>query len=85
MPLLATGGEDYYFSVSPSPYMTVRQLRAILYDHLYIRREPEPDYTKLPAAELDELRAYYRANRDRALGVGKLKSNLWFPELWNGS
>ena len=85
MPLLTTGGEDYYFSVSPSPYMTVRQLRSILYDHLYIRREPEPDYTKLPAAELDKLRAYYRANRDHALGVGKLRSNLWFPELWNDS
>ncbi|HUG35202.1 MAG TPA: hypothetical protein VMJ90_10565 [Anaerolineales bacterium] len=85
MPLLASGGEDYYFSVSPSPYMTVHQLRSILYDHLYIRREPEPDYTKLSADKLDELRDYYRANRDRALGVGKLRSNLWFPELWNGS
>lgn len=85
MPLLASGGEDYYFSVSPSPYMTVHQLRSILYDHLYIRREPEPDYTKLPADKLEELRDYYRANRDRALGVGKLRSNLWFPELWNGS
>lgn len=85
MPLLANGGEDYYFSVSPSPYMTVHQLRSILYDHLYIRREPEPDYTKLPADKLEELRDYYRANRDRALGVGKLRSNLWFPELWNGS
>ena len=85
MPLLASGDEDYYFSVSPSPYMTVHQLRSILYDHLYIRREPEPDYTKLPVDKLDELRDYYRANRDRALGVGKLRFNMWFPELWNGS
>jgi tuberculosinol/isotuberculosinol synthase len=80
MPLLGTGEEDLYFSLSPSPYMTIRQLRAILYDHLYTRRIPEPDYTKLSAGELDELRNYYRANKDYAFGVGKIKFNLWFPE-----
>jgi tuberculosinol/isotuberculosinol synthase len=81
MPLLATGEEDLYFSVSPSPYMTERQLRAILYDHIYVRRTHEPDYTKLPAEELDWLRDYYRKNKDRAFGVGKLKSSLWFSEI----
>lgn len=80
MPLLSTGEEDLYFSVSPSPYMTVRQLRAILYDHVYLRRAPEPDYTTLPAQELDWLRAYYREHKDSAFGVGKLKFNLWIPE-----
>lgn len=81
MPLLSTGEEDLYFSVSPSPYMTVRQLRAILYDHVYLRRAPEPDYTTLPAQELDWLRAYYREHKDSAFGVGKLKFNLWIPEI----
>lgn len=85
MPLLGTGEEDYYFSVSPSPYMTLRQLRSILYDHLYVRRSPEPDYTTLSAEELDQLRAYYHANKDRAFGVGKLRFNLWFPDMGNGS
>jgi adenosine tuberculosinyltransferase len=80
MPLLATGEEDLYFSVSPSPYMTQRQLRAILYDHIYIRPTPEPDYTKLTAEELSWLRDYYRKNKDYAFGVGKLKSSLWIPE-----
>lgn len=80
MPLLGSGEEDLYFSLSPSPYMTTHQLRAILYDHLYTRRMPEPDYTKLSADELDALRSYYRANKNYALGVGKLKFNLWFPE-----
>ncbi len=80
MPLLSTGEEDLYFSVSPSPYMTIRQLRAILYDHLYMRRIPEPDYTTLSARELDELRAYYRKHKDMAFGVGKLKFKLWIPE-----
>ena len=34
MPLIATGSEDLYFTVSPSPYLNQRQLRGILYDHL---------------------------------------------------
>jgi tuberculosinol/isotuberculosinol synthase len=80
MPLLATGEEDLYFSISPSPYMTQHQLRAILYDHIYTRRTPEPDYTKLSSDELNWLRNYYRRNKDYAFGVGKLKFNLWFPE-----
>lgn len=81
MPLLGTGEEDLYFSLSPSPYMTIRQLRAILYDHLYVRRTLEPDYTKLSSEELDWLRDYYQSNKDYAFGVGKLKFNLWFQEL----
>lgn len=80
MPLLGTGAEDLYFSVSPSPYMTQRQLRAILYDHLYIRPTPEPDYTTLTEEERNWLRAHYRLNKDEAFGVGKLKFNLWIPE-----
>ena len=80
MPLLTTGEEDLYFSLSPSPYMTQHQLRAILYDHLYVRPAPEPDYTKLTLAELDWLREYYRNNKDHAFGVGKLKFNLWVPD-----
>ena len=80
MPLLGTGQEDLYFSLSPSPYMTQHQLRAILYDHLYVRSTPEPDYTKLTQEELNWLREYYRRNKDSAFGVGKLKFNLWIPE-----
>jgi tuberculosinol/isotuberculosinol synthase len=83
MPLLATGEEDLYFSVSPSPYMTQHQLRAILYDHLYVRPTPEPDYTQWTESELQWLRQYYRENRDRAFGVGKLKFNLWIPDVGN--
>ena len=81
MPLLSTGAEDLYFSLSPSPYMTERQLRAILYDHIYVRRMPEPDYTQLTDDELSWLRNYYRGNKDYAFGVGKLRVNLWFSEI----
>jgi tuberculosinol/isotuberculosinol synthase len=80
MPLLSTGQEDLYFSLSPSPYMTQHQLRAILYDHIFVRPTPEPDYTKLSGEELNWLRDYYRKNKDYAFGVGKLKFNLWVPE-----
>ena len=80
MPLLGTGQEDLYFSLSPSPYMTQHQLRAILYDHLYVRPTPEPDYTKLTQDELNWLRDHYRKNKDNAFGVGKLKFSLWIPE-----
>jgi tuberculosinol/isotuberculosinol synthase len=83
MPLLATGTEDLYFSISPSPYMTQHQLRAILYDHLYVRPTPELDYTKLTESERNWLREYYRKNKDYAFGVGKLKFNLWIPEGGN--
>jgi hypothetical protein len=85
MPLLSTGEEDLYFSVSPSPYMTEHQLRAILYDHMYVRPVPEPDYTKLTPTEVSELRDYYRHNKDYTFGVGKLKFNLWFPEIGSDS
>lgn len=80
MPLLSTGEEDLYFSVSPSPYMTERQLRTILYDHIYLRRTPEPDYTKLSPSQLDWLRDYYRTRQDDVLGAGKLKFDLWLPQ-----
>lgn len=80
MPLLTTGEEDLYFSLSPSPYMTQDQLRAILYDHLYVRPTPEPDYTKLSDNELGWLRDYYHKNKDDAFGVGKLKFDLWIPK-----
>lgn len=83
MPLLTTGEEDLYFSISPSPYMTQHQLRAILYDHLYTRRAPEPEYAQLAPGELDWLREYYRRHQDHALGVGRLKFNLWFPDWEN--
>jgi hypothetical protein len=80
MPLLSTGAEDLYFSVSPSPYMTERQLRTILYDHLYLRQIPEPDYTKFSPGQLSWLREYYRNNQDRVLGAGSLKFDLWLSQ-----
>ena len=82
-PLLSNGSEDLYFSVSPSPYMTKRQLRAILYDHIYTRRMPDADYTSMEKSELDWLREYYHTNKDAVLGTGKLKFGIWFADPGN--
>jgi tuberculosinol/isotuberculosinol synthase len=43
MPLITTGREDLYFTVTPSPYLTERQLRDILYDHLFARTRTNVD------------------------------------------
>jgi len=80
-PLLNSGGEDLYFSISPSPYMTAKQLRLILYDHIFARKVDEPDYSSLSQTETDELRKYYRFHQDFALGVGEIKQGLWAPKL----
>ena len=48
-------------------------------------KAPEPDYTKLSNEELGWLREYYRHNKDYVFGVGKLKFNLWFPEIGSGA
>ncbi|MGD8794824.1 MAG: diterpene synthase, partial [Anaerolineae bacterium] len=81
MPLLATGDEDLYFTTSPSPYMDQRQLRQILYDHLYTRRGAEPDYASLDGRAWAGMRAFYRANRHRTLGVGTQAGpgGIWYP------
>ncbi len=79
MPLVATGSEDLYFTVSPSPYLTLRQLRTILYDHLYSRRGEDADYAPLGAGEWQAMRRFYRANLDNTLGVGVRVGQIWYP------
>ncbi len=79
MPLVATGNEDLYFTVSPSPYLTEQQLRAILYDHLFARRVEEPDYETLPKESIERMRAFYQLNQERTLGVGFVRDGFWYP------
>lgn len=81
MPLVATGNEDLYFTVSPSPYLDGRQLRDILYDHLYARRGGEPDYERMDAGDWDLMREFYHANLGRTLGVGIRPEGgeWWYP------
>jgi hypothetical protein len=78
-PLLSLGEEDLYFTVAPSPYMRDKQLRAILYDHLYTRRIEEPDYSTLAPEIQSRMRAYYHANLDSTLGIGEHYAGSWIP------
>ncbi len=81
MPLVATGNEDLYFTVSPSFYMTARQLRRILYDHMFVRRGAEPDYSTMRAEDWAVMKAFYDANRERIQGVGakQERGGYWYP------
>ena len=63
MPLVATGREDLYFTISPSLYLTERQLRDILYDHLYARTRTKVDL------QPEELRGILRDHRHISSGA----------------
>jgi tuberculosinol/isotuberculosinol synthase len=80
MPLIVTGNEDLYFTVSPSPYLDQHMLRYILYDHLYVR-PGEPEYSELTADDWNTIRQFYRLNCRSALGVGRrsVRGRIWFP------
>jgi len=79
MPLVALGGEDLYFTASPSPYLSAGQLRHILYDHLYTRRSEEPDYAEMKAEDLAWMQEFYTTNREATLGIGSLRGGIWYP------
>lgn len=80
MPLLAVGAEDLYFTVSPSPYLDERGLRAILYDHLYARPVSEA-YRELTAEEWETLARFYKLNQQHILGLGRRhrSGSFWYP------
>jgi tuberculosinol/isotuberculosinol synthase len=81
MPLVSTGEEDLYFTVAPSPYMTQRQLRIILHDHLYVRPEQKTDYSDLTSRDWAMMRDFYRANLEKTQGVGarRTSGSFWHP------
>ena len=81
MPLIATGNEDLYFTVSPSPYMDEQTLRAILYDHLYARRVDDSAYAAMSAADWQALDEFYTLNRHHVLGLGRqhVSGRFWYP------
>ena len=83
MPLVSTGNEDLYFTASPSPYLTPRQLRTILHDHLYARHISEPDYTKLSTEAWNQMRHFYQSNQEVTLGIGVMRDGIWYLQLNN--
>lgn len=79
-PLLNLGSEDLYFTAAPSLYLTEGQLRTILFDHLYTRRVPEPDYETLMPEQRSQIQSYYADHREKTLGVGLLRGGMWHPD-----
>jgi adenosine tuberculosinyltransferase len=79
-PLLNLGNEDLYFTAAPSLYLTEGQLRTILFDHLYTRRVPEPDYEAMTSEQRAEIKSYYADHREKTLGVGLLRGGMWHPD-----
>jgi tuberculosinol/isotuberculosinol synthase len=77
-PMLNCGEENLYFTVAPSLYMSAAQLRNILYDHIYLRPAPEPDYLKMPRADFESMRRFYENNRDSTLGTGEVRGQIWY-------
>jgi hypothetical protein len=79
MPLIATGREDLYFTVSPSPYLDRETLRAILHDHLYSRRENK-SYSEFSSGDWRAMAEFYALNRRGVLGLGRRHpAGFWYP------
>lgn len=83
VPLITTGEEDLYATVTPSPELTERQWREILFDHLVSRRAPDADYEALPEEALDRLARYNETYREATFGVGHVDplTGMWNPRL----
>lgn len=79
-PMLNWGEESLYFTVAPSLYTTARQLREMLYDHIYLRPIREPDYEKLQHKEVELIRRFYEINREKTLGTGEVRGGIWYPK-----
>lgn len=83
VPLITTGLEDLYVTLTPSPDLTERQLREILYDHLITRRALDADYDSLSEEARNKLEEYNELYRGQTLGVGRIDpvTGIWTPVL----
>src|SRR5215208_6756671 len=86
VPLLTNGLEHLYATLNPSPDLTERQLREILYDHLVTRRTAPVDYDALSPEAQSELAEYAERCKGNTLGVGRIDplTGLWRPLLPTG-
>jgi tuberculosinol/isotuberculosinol synthase len=80
-PLLDTGTTALYFTTAPSPYLTRRMLRRILFDMIYCQPE-EGGYEIDDPDSLDSLRTYYQEHQGDLIGTGRLAAadRVWLPE-----
>jgi tuberculosinol/isotuberculosinol synthase len=78
-PMLSSGEEDLYYMVAPVLYLSERQLRHILFDHLVARSIDHPDYEEMSAESFLAMKEFYTSHREDTLGVGKLVDRVWYP------
>jgi hypothetical protein len=69
----------------PTPYFTPRQLRTILYDHLYNRHtwhspETAQSAPRLVSQSFTRLQEFCQVNRDKTFGVGVIYDGIWYPQ-----
>ena len=83
VPLVTTGLEHLYVTVNPSPDLTERQLREILYDHLVTRNAPPVDYESLSPEAVGELSRRTERASGKTIGLGRIDplTGLWNPVL----
>ena len=83
VPLVTTGLEHLYVTLNPSPDLTERQLREILYDHLVTRNAPPVDYEALSPEAVAELSRHTESTSGKTLGLGRIDplTGLWNPVL----
>jgi adenosine tuberculosinyltransferase len=81
VPLLTTGLEHLYATLNPSPDLTERQLREILYDHLVTRRAALVDDDALSREAQLELAVYTERRKGNTLSIGRIDplTGLWRP------
>jgi hypothetical protein len=81
MPLISTGAEDLYFTVSPSLYLDRKVLRSILYDHLFSRQLSDNSYASISAKDWEDMKRLYDQNRTSVIGVGRQHNSgkFWYP------
>lgn len=84
VPLVTTGLENLYFTLTPSPDLSEHQLREILYDHFITRRQPPPNYEDLSQEARQRLARYHKAYQGATIGVGEFdrQTALWKPRLY---
>jgi adenosine tuberculosinyltransferase len=82
-PLITTGQEDLYATLAPSPSLTEKQLREILYDHLVTRPTAEISYESLSNDAQEALAEYNRRYSGATLGIGRIDplTGIWNPVL----
>ncbi|EFA79164.1 hypothetical protein PPL_07989 [Heterostelium album PN500] len=75
------GNEDLYFSVSPHSFFTQKQLRKVLFDHLFCRSVANAKEYQLKVIDVEIMKTFYTMNTGNTMGVGEVQpyGQYWCP------